>query len=138
MNLAHCLARRGMPQQVIDDLLRCLPRPTRKHFFYDAASIMKLDRGFDWPGRTRFVMVGDCPNGDLVAIDTRKEPGAVFYVSHDLVAEDRPLEEVVIRVADSPSDFIQKLLDEDDLPCDFWEAKSRNREPDAAPNGGPG
>ena len=137
MNLAHYLARRGMPQQVIDDLLPYIPRPGKQHVFCDAATIMNSERWFYWPGQTRFVVVGQCPNGDAVAIDIQKEPGAVFYVNHELVNDDRPLEETVIRVADSPSDFIQKFLDEGDLPYDYFEAKSRDTEPDAAPKGGP-
>ncbi len=83
MNLGHYLAGRDLTRQVIDDLLQYLPCPAKKHFFYDVAGIIELDRGFGWPGHRRFVVVGDCPNGDLVAIDTRKEPGAAFHVSHN-------------------------------------------------------
>jgi hypothetical protein len=83
------------------------------------------------------VVVGQCPNGDGVAVDTQKEPGAVFYVAHELLGRGRAIEDVVVRVADSPSDFIQKFLQDDGFPYDYWDAKRRNAEPGAAPNGGP-
>jgi hypothetical protein len=61
-----------------------------------------------------------------VAIDTEKEPGAVFYVAGELLGSDRPLDEMAIRVAGSPPDYYRKLL-EDDFPVDYWEARARIR-----------
>ena len=72
-------------------------------------------------------------NGDGVAIDTEKELGAVFYVAHELLCSDRPVDEMAIRVAGSPSDYVQRLL-EDDFPSDYWEVRARNTEPGAPPN----
>jgi hypothetical protein len=40
MKLAHYLARRLLPQQVIDDLLPYIPRPGEEHVFCDAATIV--------------------------------------------------------------------------------------------------
>ena len=137
MNLSGYLLARGLPQEVIDDLLPYIPENGQDSVFCDAATVMNPDRWFYWPGQTRFVLVGQCPNGDAVAIDAEKAPGAVFYVACELAGGDRPLEEVVIRVAESPSDFVQRFLDDDDFPYDYWEAKNRNTEPGAAPNGGP-
>ena len=136
MNLARYLASRGLSQQVIDDLLPHIPgemHEVSSDDFCDAASIMDPDRWFYWPGQTRFVLAGQCPNGDGVAIDTEKEPGAVFYVAHDLLGGDRPLEEMVIRVADSPSDYVHKR-GADDFPWDYWEFKAGKTEPNASPN----
>jgi hypothetical protein len=134
MKLAHYLSSRGLTQQVINDLLPHIPRRNTEHIFCDAAGIMNPDKWFYWPGQTRFIPVGQCPNGDAVAIDTQRDPGAVFYVAHELAGGDRPLEEIVVRVAKSPSEFIQRLLDDDDFPCDYWEARGRGTEPGAPPN----
>ena len=137
MTLGDYLLSRRLPQKVIDELLPYIPEDSDDGVFCDAASIMDPDRWFYWPSQTRFVLVGQCPNGDAVAIDTQKTPGAVFYVACELADGDRPQDEVVICVAESPSDFVQRFLDDDDFPYDYWEATSRNTEPGAAPNGGP-
>lgn len=136
MNLSRYLASHGLAQNVVDEFLPLVPTvmPERScGTFYDALSIMNPDRWFHWPAQTRFVVVGQCPNGDGVAIDTEKEPGAIFYVAHELLGSDRPVDEMAIRVAGSPSDYVQRLL-EDDFPSDYWEARGRNTEPGAPPN----
>jgi hypothetical protein len=136
MSLTHYLESRGLSQQTIDDLPRHIPEKMQKlptDDFCDAASIMDPDRWFYWPGQTRFVVVGQCPNGDGVAIDTERQPGgAVFYVAHDMLGGDRPLDEMVIRVADSPSAYVQRR-GEEDFSWDYWEAKAGNTEPNASP-----
>jgi hypothetical protein len=137
MTLGDYLLSRGLPQEVIDELLPYIPEDSDDSVFCDAATIMHPDRWFYWPGQTRFVLVGQCPNGDAVAIDTQNTPGAVFYVACELAGGDRALEDVVVRVADSPSDFIHEFLEDDGFPYDYWDAKSRSAEPDAAPNGSP-
>lgn len=137
MNLSDYLLSRGLAQKIIDELLPYIPHDMQDSAFRDAASIMRPDTWFYWPRQTRFVPVGQCPNGDAVAIDSQNELGAVFYVAHELMGDDRPLEEVVIRVAKSPADFVQKFLNDDSFPYDYWEAKSLGTEPGAAPNCGP-
>jgi hypothetical protein len=137
MTLDDYLLSRGLSRKVIEELLPCIPEDGGDGLFCDAASIMDPDRWFYWPGQTRFVPVGQCPNGDAVAIDTQKQPGAIFYVAHELLGGGRPLEDVVILVADSPSDFVQRFLEDDGFPYDFFEAKGQNTEPGAPPNGGP-
>ncbi|MBM3878308.1 MAG: hypothetical protein FJ387_01070 [Verrucomicrobia bacterium] len=137
MTLGDYLPSRGLSQKVIEELLPHIPEHADDGVFCDMASIMAPDRCFYWPGQTRFVVVGHCPNGDGVALDTQEQPGAVFYVAHELLGGERALEDVVVRVAESPSDFLQKLLEDDDFPYDYCDAKSRNVEPGAAPNGGP-
>jgi hypothetical protein len=134
MNLNGYLLSRGIPQKAINELLPYISPGGQESAFCDAESIMHPDNWFYWPGQRRFVPVGQCPNGDAVAIDTQKEPGSVFYVAHELLDEDQPLDEIVIRVAKSPTDFVQRFLEEDDFPYDYWEAKSRSTEPDAPPN----
>ena len=136
MKLAHYLASRGLDKALIENLLPYIPNKSPEvscGVFYDAPSIMNPDKWFYWPSQTRFVVVGQCPNGDGVAIDTEGEPGAVFYVAHELLGSGRPLRELVVRVAGSPSDYHLKLL-EDAFPVDYWEAKKRNTEPTAPPH----
>lgn len=128
MTLSDYLLSRGLSQKVIEALLPHIPEHADDGVFRDAASIMDPDRWFHWPGQTRFVLVGQCPNGDAVAIDTQKTPGAVFYVACELVGGEQPQDAVVICVAESPSDFVQRILDDDDFPCDYWEATSRSTE----------
>jgi hypothetical protein len=134
MTLDDYLLSRGLSKKVIEEFLPHIPEDAGDGVFSDAASIMDPDRWFYWPGQTRFVIVGQCPNGDGVAIDTQKQPGAVFYVAHELRGGDRVMEDVVVRVADSASDFIQKFLEDDGFPYDYWDAKRRNAEPDDGPN----
>ena len=136
MSLADYLASRGLSREVIDDLLRYVPGSEQElpsDDFRDATAIMDPDRWFYWPGQTRFVVVGQCPNGDGVAIDTERHPGSVFYVAHDFLGGDRPVEEMVTRVADSPSAYVRRRGD-DDFPWDYWEAKAGSTEPNAPPN----
>jgi hypothetical protein len=139
MTISAYLASRGVPQRTIDELLPHIPgrmQDLPSDDFCDAVAIIDPDRWFYWPGQTRFVMVGQCPNGDGVAIDTEKQPGAIFYVAHDLLGGDRSVDEMVIWVADSPFAYV-RMRGKDDFPWDFWEAKARNTEPNAPPNGGP-
>jgi hypothetical protein len=134
MKLVQYLSSRGLPQRVIEELLRYIPSRKREHVFYDGARIKDPDKWFYWPGQTRFVPIGQCPNGDAVAVDSQREPGAVFYVAHELVGTGQPLERIVVRVAGSPSEFIKSFLEETDFPFDYWETKSRGTEPVASPN----
>jgi hypothetical protein len=137
MTLADYLLSRGLSQKVIDKLLPHVPEGESDNVFCDAAAIMDTDRWFYWPRQTRFVLVGQCPNGDAIAIDTQSALGAVFYVAGELAGSDRPHDEVVTCVAKSPSEFVERFLNDDDFPCDYWEATNRITEPSASPNGGP-
>ncbi len=128
MTLSDYLLSRGLSRKVIGEFLPHIPERAGDGILCDMASIMEPDRCFYWPGQTRFVVVGQCPIGDGVAIDTQTESDAVFFVAHELLGGDRPLEDVVVRVADSPSAFIQEFLEGDDFPYDYWDAKSRNAE----------
>jgi hypothetical protein len=121
------LKNRGLPEKIITDLLQYLPEQTNQlpiDDFNDAERIMHSDSWFYWPDQTRFIVVGGCPNGDAVAIDTEKEQGAIFYVAHELIGMEYALEEMVIKVASSPSDYVEKRSD-DEFPWDYWEAKNK-------------
>lgn len=124
MDIVLWLKKRGLSQRIIEELLAYVPQTINEmpiDDFCDADSIMNPDKWFYWPDQTRFVLVGQCPNGDGVAIDTESTTGCIYYVSHDLLSES-PLEDITIKVADSPSDYVNKKSD-DDFPWDFWEAK---------------
>jgi hypothetical protein len=71
-----------------------------------------------------FILVGSWPDGSCVAINSASENGAVFYKALDYLAANYPVEEMVIQVAESPSDWISKVC-EDDFPYDYCEASSR-------------
>ena len=92
--------------------------------FCDADRIVNPDRWFYWPNQTRFVMVGQCPNGDGVAIDTEENVGSIFYVCHEMINREKPMGEMVVKVADSPGDYVRKR-GSPDFPWDFWEARKR-------------
>jgi hypothetical protein len=137
MTLANYLLSRGLSQKVIDELLPLIPEVSDAGIFRDAASITAPDRWFYWPEQTCFIAVGQCPNGDAVAIDTHGHSGAVFYVAHELIGRAHKLEDIVVRVADSPAEFARRFLEEDEFPDDYWDAKTKRTEPSASPDGGP-
>ena len=114
------LLSRGLTQFVIDDLLPYISEDGQQGFFWDKADIMN-PCCFCWPGQKRFVVVGNCPNGDGIAIDTENEMGAIFYLALALSNGEQPWDEVAIKVADSPSDWISKII-VDDFPYDYYDA----------------
>jgi hypothetical protein len=129
MTIGDFLHSRGLSREAIEELLPWIPAHGEDGVFCDAARIMDADRWFYWPGQTRFVLVGQCPNGDAVAIDTQEHPGAVYYVAHEFLGGDRAIDDVVIRVAESPSDFVERFIDNSDFPYDFFEARDQSTEP---------
>jgi hypothetical protein len=125
MTLTDYLRSRSLSPKVIEELVANIPDQPDDGLFHDAARVISPDAVFYWPGQTRFVVVGQCPNGDGIAIDSQSATGAVFYVAHGILGLGRPLDEVIVRVANSPTDFVQRFLNEDDFPYDYWEAKER-------------
>lgn len=73
-----------------------------------------------------FVVFGDCPNGDLVAIDVSKEKGSIVYLSHE-GEEERHFPS--IKVATSVLDYLEQLAD-DKMPTDYHEALAWSRRRD--------
>ena len=127
MKLEIWLNKRGVTKETILDLLQHIPDEMQDMAiddFCDAETIMKPDEWFYWPNQDRFVLVGQCPNGDGVAIDTKNKPGTIWYVAHELL-EIESNNEIIIEVADSPSDYVSKR-DDDDFPWDYWDAKEKN------------
>ena len=118
-----------MPESATEELIALLPRKMPKAscaFFYTATYIMNPDKCFYWPGQTRFVLVGACPNGDGIGIDTDIHPGAVYFISHEHVGSGAKIEDMTVKVADSPADYARRIYEgDDDFPMDYWEAKQR-------------
>lgn len=124
MTLTQYLQSQGLKQLVIDDLLPYIAPHGESGFFWDAASIMAPCEYYHLERVKGFILVGSCPDGSCVAIDTTSENGAVFYISLEYLAANYPVEKMVIQVAESPSDWISKVC-EDDFPYDYCEASSQ-------------
>ena len=123
------LIDRGLSKETADELVALLPKRTPDvacACFHDADHIMNPDKWFYWPGQSRFVLVGQCPNGDGIGIDTEVHPGAVCYISHEHVGGSTAMEDMTVQVASSPGDFLRKIQEMgDEFPMDYWEAKRR-------------
>jgi hypothetical protein len=123
--ITEYLRARGLRQLVIDELVHLLPEKSphfSNGFFYCAQDVMESERWFTWPEQGSFILVGQCPNGDGVAIDAQSKLGAVYYVAHELIGNGLSAKEVVVRIADSPTGYVQRLLKGSD-PSDYWDAK---------------
>jgi len=84
--------------------------------------IMEPDSWFHFPGNTRFIRIGNCPNGDGIGIDMTRNPGPVYFIDHERLQLD-DIEEISVRVADSLQDYVQKSSKNPDFPYDYHEAK---------------
>jgi hypothetical protein len=96
-----------------------------ENLFETPERIMAPDVWFYFPGNTRFVLIGSCPNGDAIALDTKEHPGAVFFIDHDRVHDAVPDQQRTIKVADSLPDYLEACVGDPDFPSDYGEAKSR-------------
>jgi hypothetical protein len=126
-SLISYLVSCGVPRETVEELVPHVPK--RMHDlpaddFCDASRITDSNQWFYWPNQTRFVLVGQCPNGDGVAIDTEENVGSIFYICHELIHTEKSIDEVVVQVADSPNDYVRKR-GEPDFPWDFWEAREK-------------
>jgi hypothetical protein len=66
-----------------------------------------------------FVVFGDCPNGDSVAVDVRNDSGSIHYLSHE---ESDGHSFLSIKVANTMQEFLTALA-ADEMPTDFHEAQ---------------
>jgi hypothetical protein len=82
---------------------------------------MEPDVWFHFPGNTGFILVGSCPNGDAIGIDTIQKPGAVYFIDHERL--HLGIDEIAVCVADSLQEYVQKRSDVPDFPYDYHEAK---------------
>jgi hypothetical protein len=115
---SHWLSRRGVAQDTIELLLRL---SKKSGVFETPERIMEPDVWFHFPGNTRFILVGSCPNGDGIGIDTIQKPGAVYFIDHERLHLD--IDEIAVCVADSLQEYVQQCSDVPDFPYDYHEAK---------------
>lgn len=87
------------------------------------AQVMNPDLWFYFPNQTRFVLIGQCSNGDGIAVDTENSDG-VCYIAGELAQEKIPLEKKFIRVASSLAEYL-KSRNNESFPMDFWDAVER-------------
>jgi hypothetical protein len=116
------LETRGIPSESIATLNE---HAEAESLFETPTRIMDPDIWFYFPGNTRFVLIGSCPNGDAIALDTKEQPGAVYFINHEHVHDSVPDQERTIKVADSLPHYLQACVDDPDFPFDYEEAKSR-------------
>lgn len=124
MNLADWLKGRGLLVSTIEELLPLIPEEASDFsfgWFSPPQQILNSERWFHWPGQSRFVFVGQCPDGSGIAIDSTVVPGAVFYVSPDAIGTDPSSGEFTVQVADSPAQFAL-YAQADNFPVDYYEA----------------
>jgi hypothetical protein len=77
-----------------------------------------------------FIVVGGCPNGDLIAVDVANEPGSIWYICHETMT-DGPLREMSVRVAKDLAEMLEGMA-EGNFPFDFFQAKSLQKMPMAS------
>ena len=65
-----------------------------------------------------FVVFGDCPNGDPIAIDVQNNVGTIHYLSHE---ETDGCEFPSFQVAESMGNFLKQYANEK-MPIDYHEA----------------
>ena len=68
-------------------------------------------------------MVGSCPNGDGIGLDTIEKPGAVYFIDHERIGIGLPESEITVCVAGSLQEYVRRVIDEPDFPYDYYAAK---------------
>ena len=116
------LAQRKLPLKTIASLMEHVGK---KGLFESAERIMNPDQWFHFPGNTRWVLIGSCPNGDAIALDTVREPGAVYFINHETVQSDIADDARTAKVADSLPEYLRASVDDPACPFDYYEAKDR-------------
>jgi hypothetical protein len=130
------MASLPIPPEIAQKLLPHLPAdadvdPELPNWIESARRIIGLnnpEHGFGLPKEPideGFLIIGWCPNGDLVAVNFRDPRLPVFYISHEQM-HSSPLSEVIRRVADSIEDYDEALGDENSgIPLDYWHDPKR-------------
>ncbi|MCK5942911.1 MAG: SMI1/KNR4 family protein [Planctomycetes bacterium] len=77
-----------------------------------------------------FLIIGSCGNGDPVALDLRDAPGAVCFLSHDVLWPDEHADPRAwsVQVAADLAEFVGCAWDLDAFPVDFCDARSDDGE----------
>jgi len=126
-------SRRGLPNRAIEQLIRLAASPEEMKAAIDAikpappiytlSDIVEMTDKDSYgvsPVAHGFVIVGGCPNGDLIAIDVAKEPGSVWYISHEMMSRGRT-RDTAIRVAEDATAMMEGLAD-GTFPFDYCDA----------------
>ena len=71
------------------------------------------------PNQHGYLLIGRCPNGDAVFIDTRDERMPVFYGEYGQLYSGN-LKEGMRRISDSLDEYVTGLAD-GIVPRDFWD-----------------
>jgi hypothetical protein len=73
-----------------------------------------------------FLIIGSCGNGDPVALDLRDVPGAVCFLSHEVLWPDEHADPRAwsVQVAADLAEFVCGAWDLGAFPVDFWDARS--------------
>ncbi len=90
------------------------------HNLYSIKSMMERNNNDYFPkAKDRFLLIGSGPNGDAIAIN-KDNYNQIGFIGH----ED-PDNWSFMAIDKSISDFFWKSWNEDEYPCDFYEAQRR-------------
>ena len=125
------LIERKAPQGIVDLLAPGVPlrrkgRVQDRWEFFSAMDIQKEVEEFPRYLKSGLLALGTCLNGDPIALDLRKQVGAVGYISHEEVwgDDEARIRKHFVLVASSLAEFARGVCDRS-LPIDYYEAKSR-------------
>jgi hypothetical protein len=126
------IAPLSLKAEVLEKLLAHLPDHRRLHlelpyWIESATRIISMNDPKNCFGLPKdpieegFLVIGSCPNGDLVAVSFRDERLPVFYISHEQMHSE-PLSNVIRKVSDSIDDYDEALSNEKSgIPLDYWD-----------------
>ena len=127
---------RGLPHRMIEQLVLVAASPEEMEAaseamepappIYTLADIVEMTDEDPYgisPAANGFLIAGGCPNGDPIAIDVGKEPGSVWYISHEDMSE-KPTRDAAIRVAKDVAALFQGIV-KGELQLDYYDAKRR-------------
>ena len=129
--LKELLAARGWPERLVSELTPLQFTAATRMYAHlqvdhpgvdlpypdDSCQLVLLEQGF--------LEIGYCPNGDPIVVDCEREPGAVFYLSHEELDWEEPgdLRELSRKVAPSVSDYLVRLQ-QARVPKDYFDGES--------------
>jgi hypothetical protein len=128
-------------KSVAEELLPHMPRdadldPEMGNWIESGPRIIFMNdpkRGFGLPKEPLdegYLIIGSCPNGDLVAVEVNSPKLPVFYINHEQM-HGLPLHQVIRKISDSINEYDEALSTEDSgIPMDYWdEPKKKSSNP---------
>ena len=92
-------------------------------FIFDEATIMRRNTEFPEALQAGLFILGSAPNGDLIVLDSEKEPGAVGYLMHERMYSAQNVRSWYVPVCGSIGEFLSRINeDESKLPDDYFQA----------------